>query len=145
MRTKRKEKICRWNTGSLAPYVRAHIPCELAMFSFSLILQGERRFYVAGVVDDLFLSTGVFVYDGGLNEGAQVSASDHRRTLYPLPFFSRFAVSYLGTESAVSKDERTSSRQRYLACLCFHYMNHRALIRSALPQAAQLFLSCVKM
>lgn len=35
--------------------------------------QGERRFYLAGVVDDLFLPTGVFEYDGDTNEGEEVS------------------------------------------------------------------------
>lgn len=27
------------------------------------VFQGERRFYLGGVVDDLFLSTGVWIYD----------------------------------------------------------------------------------
>ena len=27
------------------------------------VVQGERRFYLGGVVDDLFLSTGVWIYD----------------------------------------------------------------------------------
>ena len=38
-----------------------------------IIAQGERRFYLAGMVDDLFLATGVFEYDGDLNEGAEVT------------------------------------------------------------------------
>ncbi|CAM9564780.1 unnamed protein product [Pylaiella littoralis] len=33
------------------------------------IFMGERRFYLGAVVDDLFLSTPEFVFDGGLNEG----------------------------------------------------------------------------
>ncbi|CBN75521.1 conserved unknown protein [Ectocarpus siliculosus] len=36
------------------------------------VFQGERRFYLAGMVDDLFLATGVFEYDGDTNEGAEV-------------------------------------------------------------------------
>lgn len=39
--------------------------------------QGERRFYLAGMVDDLFLATGVFEYDGDTNEGAEVSNYDN--------------------------------------------------------------------
>eukprot|EP00903_Cladosiphon_okamuranus_P021170 g19446.t1 len=39
------------------------------------IFQGERRFYLAGMVDDLFLSTGQFVYDGNTNQGTEVRAS----------------------------------------------------------------------
>ncbi|CAM9431410.1 unnamed protein product [Scytosiphon promiscuus] len=31
----------------------------------------QRRFYLAGMVDDLFLATGVFEYDGDTNEGAE--------------------------------------------------------------------------
>lgn len=40
--------------------------------------QGERRFYLAGMVDDLFLSTGVFSFDGVTNEGPEerLSGSD---------------------------------------------------------------------
>lgn len=37
------------------------------------LAQGERRFYLAGMVDDLFLATGQFVYDGDTNEGAEVT------------------------------------------------------------------------
>eukprot|EP00903_Cladosiphon_okamuranus_P014195 g13189.t1 len=36
------------------------------------IFMGERRFYLGAVVDDLFLFTPVFEYDGGENEGEQV-------------------------------------------------------------------------
>jgi len=35
------------------------------------VFQGERRFHLSGVVDDLFLSTGVFEYNGGDNEGSE--------------------------------------------------------------------------
>ncbi|CAM9848210.1 unnamed protein product, partial [Ectocarpus fasciculatus] len=34
------------------------------------IFMGERRFYLAAVVDDLFLATPEFEYDGGMNEAA---------------------------------------------------------------------------
>lgn len=37
-----------------------------------LLAQGERRFYLAAMVDDLFLSTSTFVYDGVSNEGTEV-------------------------------------------------------------------------
>eukprot|EP00904_Undaria_pinnatifida_P003100 jgi/Undpi1/12791/HiC_scaffold_7.g02458.m1 len=40
------------------------------------IFMGERRFYLAGMVDDLFLATGVFEYDGDQNEGAEVTIYD---------------------------------------------------------------------
>ena len=33
------------------------------------VFQGERRFHLAGVVDDLFLSTGEFMFDGDTNSG----------------------------------------------------------------------------
>eukprot|EP00904_Undaria_pinnatifida_P003101 jgi/Undpi1/12792/HiC_scaffold_7.g02459.m1 len=39
------------------------------------VFMGERRFYLAGMVDDLFLATGVFEYDGDLNEGAEQRAT----------------------------------------------------------------------
>eukprot|EP00904_Undaria_pinnatifida_P003099 jgi/Undpi1/12790/HiC_scaffold_7.g02457.m1 len=39
------------------------------------IFMGERRFYLAGMVDDLFLATGVFEYDGEYNEGAEQRAT----------------------------------------------------------------------
>lgn len=39
------------------------------------IFQGERRFYMAAMVDDFFLATKVFVYDGDSNQGAEVRTS----------------------------------------------------------------------
>ncbi|CAM9214244.1 unnamed protein product, partial [Choristocarpus tenellus] len=36
------------------------------------IFQGERRFYLGPVVDDLFLTTEQFVYDGADNKGPEV-------------------------------------------------------------------------
>ncbi|CAM9244706.1 unnamed protein product [Choristocarpus tenellus] len=36
------------------------------------VFQGERRFYLGPVVDDLYLGTGQWVYDGGNNEGTEV-------------------------------------------------------------------------
>lgn len=35
------------------------------------VVQGERRFYLGAVVDDLFLATPEWVYDGELNESTE--------------------------------------------------------------------------
>lgn len=35
------------------------------------VVQGERRFYLGAVVDDLFLATPEWVYDGGFNEATE--------------------------------------------------------------------------
>ena len=40
------------------------------------VFQGERRFHLGGVVDDLFLGTNVFEYDGGSNEVPEVRISE---------------------------------------------------------------------
>eukprot|EP00903_Cladosiphon_okamuranus_P014293 g13275.t1 len=39
------------------------------------VFQGERKFFLAGMVDDLFLKTPVFSYNGGNNEGPEVRVS----------------------------------------------------------------------
>lgn len=48
------------------------LPYVLLCATVAAMRQGERRFYLAGMVDDLFLGTGVFEYDGSANEGAEV-------------------------------------------------------------------------
>ena len=50
----------------------------LAEWGTKGVFQGERRFHLSGVIDDLFLATGVFEYNGGNNEGpeSRLSASD---------------------------------------------------------------------
>ncbi|CAN0374160.1 unnamed protein product [Pylaiella littoralis] len=52
------------------------------------VFQGERRFHLAAMVDDLFLATAVFEYDGVANEGPK-----QRMTAFDMDAFSSFEAS----------------------------------------------------